>query len=147
MAVFRFRPRANNWIGSSEERYSDAEVSTSTGNGVETHARDGNLIIPAWDIHAKGADGVAALLPRGRNVYVTFDIDAFDPGIAPGTGTPEVGGLTFEQGRRLLELVLSENRIVGFDLVEVTPSLDPSQITALLGVQVMLEAVGMLFKR
>jgi agmatinase len=108
----------------------------------EAHAKDGNLIIPSWDVHAKGPDALAELLPRDRNVYVTFDIDAFDPGIAPGTGTPEVGGLTYEQGRRLLELVIGRNRLVGFDLVEVNPSLDVSQITALLAMQVMVEAIG-----
>lgn len=113
----------------------------------EAHARDGNLIIPSWDVHAKGADALADLLPKDRNVYVTFDIDAFDPGIVPGTGTPEVGGLTYEQGRRLLELVIGRNHLVGFDLVEVNPSLDVSQITALLAMQIMVEAVSFAFSR
>ena len=113
----------------------------------EAHAADGNLIVPSWDIHDKGPDGIADLLPKGRNVYVTFDIDAFDPGLVPGTGTPEVGGLSYEQGRRLLELVVTRNRLVGFDLVEVNPSLDVSQITALLAMQIMVEAVGFAFAR
>jgi agmatinase len=113
----------------------------------EAHAADGNLIVPSWDIHDKGPDGIADLLPKDRNVYVTFDIDAFDPGLVPGTGTPEVGGLTYEQGRRLLELVVTRNRLVGFDLVEVNPSLDVSQITALLAMQIMVEAVGFAFAR
>jgi agmatinase len=113
----------------------------------EAHAADGNLIVPSWDIHDKGPDGIADLLPKDRNVYVTFDIDAFDPGLVPGTGTPEVGGLSYEQGRRLLELVITRNRLVGFDLVEVNPSLDVSQITALLAMQIMVEAVGFAFAR
>jgi agmatinase len=114
---------------------------------LEAHAQHGNVLVPAWDIHAKGPDGIADLLPRDRNVYVTFDIDALDPGIAPGTGTPEVGGLTYEQARRLLELVVTRNRLVGFDTVEVNPSLDVSQITALLALQIMVEAVGFVFSR
>lgn len=113
----------------------------------EAHAQHGNRLVPAWDIHAKGPDGIADTLPRDRNVYVTFDIDAMDPGIAPGTGTPEVGGLTYEQVRRLLELVITRNRLVGFDMVEVNPSLDVSQITALLALQIMVEAVGFVFSR
>jgi agmatinase len=113
----------------------------------EAHAEHGNVLVPAWDIHARGPDGVSDLLPRNRNVYVTFDIDAFDPGIAPGTGTPEVGGLSYEQARRLLELTVANNRLVGFDLVEVNPSLDVSQITALLGLQIMVETVGFAFSR
>jgi agmatinase len=111
----------------------------------EAHAQHGNVLVPAWDIHAKGPDGISDLLPRNRNVYVTFDIDALDPGIAPGTGTPEVGGLTYEQGRRLLEIVITGNRLVGFDTVEVNPSLDVSQITALLALQIMTEAIGFVF--
>jgi agmatinase len=113
----------------------------------EAHTEHGNLIVPSWDIHAKGPEGIASLLPTGRNVYVTFDIDALDPGIAPGTGTPEVGGLTYEQARRILELIITRNRLVGFDLVEVNPSLDVSQITALMAMQVMVEAVGFAFAR
>jgi len=112
----------------------------------EAHARDGNLIVPSFDIHARGPDGIADLLPRHRNVYITFDIDAFDPGIAPGTGTPEVGGLSYEQARRLLELIIGHNRLVGFDLVEVNPSLDVSQITALLGLQIIIETIGLALK-
>jgi agmatinase len=113
----------------------------------EVHRQHGNVIIPAWDIHAKGAAVIAKLLPKGRNVYVTFDIDAMDPGIAPGTGTPEVGGLDFEQAHHLLEAVCTSNKIVGFDLVEMNPGLDPSQITALLSVQLMVEAIGFLHNR
>jgi agmatinase len=113
----------------------------------EAHAADGNLIVPSWEIHDKGPDGLVDLLPKDRNVYVTFDIDAFDPSLVPGTGTPEVGGLSYEQGRRLLELVITRNRLIGFDLVEVNPSLDVSQITALLAMQIMVEAVAFAFAR
>ena len=113
----------------------------------DAHAQHGNVLVPAWDIHAKGPDGISDMLPRDRNVYVTFDIDALDPGVAPGTGTPEVGGLTYEQARRLLELIIVRNRLVGFDMVEVNPSLDVSQITALIALQIMVEAVGFCFSR
>ena len=114
---------------------------------AKAHGDDGNTIIPAWDLHAHGIDALAGLLPRNANVYVTFDIDAMDPAIAPGTGTPEVGGLSYEQARRLIEIVFAENRIVGFDLVEMNPSLDVSEITALLSAQIMLEAIGFLQHR
>lgn len=113
----------------------------------EASRRDGNTVIPAWDVHAHGADHFAADLPEGRDVYVTFDIDGMDASIAPGTGTPEVGGLSYEQARRFLELVCTRNRLVGFDLVEVNPSFDPTQITALLSAQIMIEAMGFVFPR
>ncbi|MCP4250454.1 MAG: agmatinase [bacterium] len=57
----------------------------------------------------------------GPNVYVTVDIDAFDPAYAPGTGTPEPGGLDWYQVTSLLRLVAAEKRIVAADIVEVAP--------------------------
>ncbi|MHB1218133.1 MAG: agmatinase [Alphaproteobacteria bacterium] len=113
----------------------------------EASRRDGNTVIPAWDVHAHGVDHFAGDLPEGRDVYVTFDIDGMDASVAPGTGTPEVGGLSYEQARRFLELVCTRNRLVGFDLVEVNPSFDPTQITALLSAQIMIEAMGFVFPR
>lgn len=113
----------------------------------EASRRDGNTVIPAWDVHAHGVDHFAGALPEGRDVYVTFDIDGMDASIAPGTGTPEVGGLSYEQARRFLELVCTRNRLVGFDLVEVNPSFDSTQITALLSAQLMIEAMGFVFPR
>ena len=57
----------------------------------------------------------------GEKVYVTVDIDGFDPSIAPGTGTPEPGGLSWEQGIGLLRRVCSERQVVAADIVEVRP--------------------------
>jgi agmatinase len=109
---------------------------------LKAHRQHGNVLIPAWDVHTAGVDAVADALPRDRRVYVTFDIDAFDPATAPGTGTPEVGGLSYEQARRVLELVFARNDVVGFDLVEVNPAYDPTQITGLLAAQLLVEAIG-----
>jgi len=57
----------------------------------------------------------------GETVYVTIDIDGFDPAYAPGTGTPEPGGLDWHQVTGLLQLVAAERRIIGADVVEVMP--------------------------
>lgn len=57
----------------------------------------------------------------GQTVYVTIDIDGFDPAYAPGTGTPEPGGLDWYQVTGLLRLVAAEKRIVAADIVEVMP--------------------------
>jgi len=56
------------------------------------------------------------------NVYVTIDVDVFDPGIMPSTGTPEPGGLDWYRVLKLLRAVSKEKRIVGFDVVELCPS-------------------------
>ena len=79
----------------------------------------------------------------GGPVYVSYDIDSFDPAVAPGTGTPEFGGLTSAQG---LEIVrgLRGLQIVGADLVEVSPPYDPAGNTALLGANVLYELLCVL---
>jgi agmatinase len=106
---------------------------------------DGNTIVPAWEIHQKGVDGVADKIPSGERVYITFDIDSMDPSIAPGTGTIEVGGLWYEQARAILEGVCRQNEIVGFDVVEVNPMIENTQLTAILAAQVTLDTLGFIF--
>ncbi|MBI2467289.1 MAG: arginase family protein, partial [Candidatus Rokubacteria bacterium] len=76
---------------------------------------------------------------RGSKVYASFDIDAVDPAFAPGTGTPEVGGLTSYDALALVRGLRGLD-LVGFDLVEVAPQYDsPGQITALLAANLMFE--------
>jgi agmatinase len=73
------------------------------------------------------------------SIYVSFDIDAVDPAFAPGTGTPEVGGLDSYEALRLVR-GLSGLEVVGFDLVEVSPLYDgPGQITSLLAANLIFE--------
>jgi len=78
-----------------------------------------------------------------RPVYVSLDVDAVDPAFAPGTGTPEVGGLTSFQ---ILQLVrgLQGLNIVGFDLVEVSPPYDHGDITAILAANLAFEFISLL---
>jgi agmatinase len=81
-------------------------------------------------------------------VFVSVDVDVVDPGMAPGTGTPEPGGLT---GRQLLDAVRRiaiELPVVGIDVVEVAPPYDSAEITAFLANRVVLEMLsGILFRR
>jgi len=57
-----------------------------------------------------------------EHVYITFDLDAFDPAIMPSTGTPEPGGLDWYQVMRLLKMVAMKKKIIGFDIVELCPN-------------------------
>jgi agmatinase len=89
------------------------------------------------------AQGVAATLEDIQRivrppVYVSLDIDSVDPAFAPGTGTPEVAGLT---SREIMDLVrgLRGLEIVGFDVVEVAPAYDTAEITALLAANLVYE--------
>ncbi len=97
-------------------------------------------------LHAETLDtmGVAAIIAKARAVvgrgptYVSFDIDSIDPGFAPGTGTPEVGGLS---PREALAIVrgLAGIDIVGGDVVEVAPQYDTTTATAQIGAQMLFQ--------
>ncbi len=78
-------------------------------------------VVYARECHADDDWTDRVLNALGETVYVTIDIDGFDPAFAPGTGTPEPGGLDWYQVAGLLRLVAAEKRIVGADIVEVMP--------------------------
>ncbi len=93
--------------------------------------------------------GVAAVAERARAVvgggpvYVSVDVDGFDPAFAPGTGTPEVGGITPREGIALLR-ALTGLRVIGADVVEVAPQYDPTTNTAQLAAQLLFEELALL---
>jgi len=97
-------------------------------------------MITAEEFHAQGMKLFAKHLRafRGQPTYVTLDIDCVDPAFAPGTGTPQVGGFTSAQ---IVELVrgLRGLKLVGCDLVEVSPPYDNGAITSLLAANLLYE--------
>jgi agmatinase len=99
-------------------------------------------------IHEVMEKGISEILKEAHErlkgpVYVTVDIDSADPAFAPGTGTPEVGGLTSYQ---LLQLIrgLHGLNLVGFDIVEVSPPFDHGDITAILASNIVFECLSLL---
>ncbi|MCK5934398.1 MAG: agmatinase [Fulvimarina manganoxydans] len=80
----------------------------------------------------------AKALVGADETYVSFDIDVIDPAFAPGTGTPEIGGITSFEAQSLVRMLSSVN-IIGADVVEVSPPLDQSGLTALTGATMMFE--------
>ncbi len=86
--------------------------------------------------------GLEQVLPdlKDKPVYITLDIDVLDPAFAPGTGTPEPGGVSSADILRAIHL-LGECNVVAFDLVEVAPNLDSSEITQLLAAKLVREAL------
>jgi arginase family enzyme len=75
--------------------------------------------------------------------YLSFDIDALDPAFAPGTGTPEIGGLASWQAQAIMRR-LEEIRFVGMDMVEVSPSFDVAETTALAAATMVWEYLALL---
>jgi agmatinase len=77
---------------------------------------------------------------RNRPVYITLDLDLFDPSLLPGVGTPEPGGLTFQAFISLLK-VLKPLHVIGFDVVELTPDYDPTQISSVAASVILREMI------
>jgi len=77
---------------------------------------------------------------RNRPVYVTLDLDLFDPSLLPGVGTPEPGGLTFQEFISLLK-VLRSLHVIGFDIVELTPDYDPTQTSSVTAAVILREMI------
>jgi guanidinopropionase len=105
----------------------------------EFSAESGMTVLHAEQAVALGMDAVAATaraVVGDGPVYISFDIDCIDPGFAPGTGTPEVGGLAPREVLQLLR-ALSGVDVVGADVVEVAPQYDATTATAQIAAQVL----------
>lgn len=106
----------------------------------------GMLLIPAHKVRQMGIDKVMEMaLERvgDKPVFLTFDIDFVDPAYAPGTGTPEVGGFTSYETLEMVRSLKTVN-FVGFDIVEVLPAYDSSEITAYLAANIVFEFLSIL---
>lgn len=104
------------------------------------------------EIHYRGMDKVLSesftrLLDDCDGVFLSIDIDVVDPGMAPGTGTPEPGGMTSRELLEAVRRICVELPIVGLDIVEVSPLYDSADITAILANRVVLEALSGIAKR
>lgn len=75
-------------------------------------------------------------------LHVSFDLDACDPGIAPGVGTPVKGGLDYREAHMVMEMLADSGRLLGLDLVEINPILDMQNQTAVLGAELVSSALG-----
>ncbi|HET8997796.1 MAG TPA: agmatinase [Acetobacteraceae bacterium] len=106
----------------------------------------GVTVLTAQQVHAAGADGIAQQVRAvvgDAPAYLSFDVDALDPAFAPGTGTPEIGGLASWQAQAVLRR-LRGLPFVGMDVVEVAPAYDVSEITALAAATVAWEYLALL---
>jgi agmatinase len=109
----------------------------------------GVTVLTAQDIHASTPVALAAQVRAilgGGPAYLSFDIDVLDPAFAPGTGTPEVGGLATWQAQAILR-GLHGVAFAGMDLVEVAPAYDVAEITALAGATMVWEYLSLLGSR
>ena len=116
-------------------------VSSTNKQGYQEAKKMGGDILSVRQFRNIGPKKAAKKIPKGR-VYVTIDIDAFDPSIAPGTGTPSHGGFLYYEILEFLAEIAKQNTVVGFDVVEVAPEYDHSQTTSILAAQIILNFIG-----
>jgi agmatinase len=103
----------------------------------------GNTVVTMAQLRERGVGEVLDALPlRHGRCYVSVDVDALDPAIAPGTGSPEFDGFSHALMREMLEGIAARWPVVAFDLVEVSPPLDPGGLTQMLAAQLVLEFAG-----
>ena len=100
------------------------------------------------DIDRAGVAAVAeqAILLAGRGttgIHVSLDLDACDPSVAPGVGTPVKGGLDYREAHMVMEMIADSNLLMALDIVEVNPTLDIQNNTAVLGAELVSSALGM----
>ena len=134
------------WLSGLTE-YGIRSLHTAGDNIALAKSRGANIF---WCQQAKDTrvEDLVEHLHVGDDVYITFDIDALDPAIAPGTGTPEPGGFTYYEAKDILLAVCARCNVIGMDLVEVAPQYDgPGQLTALHGARLILDTVGAVFRR
>lgn len=119
-----------------------------TTGGPLDRGRDGvELCLSPQALREVGIDGVLERMPKDRDYYVSLDIDALDPAQAPGTSTPVPGGLGFEEVVDLVNAVAARRRCIGFDLVEINPRRDPQDLTAAVGLELLLAFLGSHFSQ
>ena len=131
-------PKRTVQIGIRGALYSDADDRWGQDQGIR--------VIDIDEVQTLGVEGVLAEVRRvvgNQKTYVSFDVDALDPVYAPGTGTPEIGGLTTLQAQHLIRGLRGLN-LVGGDVVEVSPPFDPSGNTALVAATLAYEILCVL---
>ena len=102
----------------------------------------GAHLVTDIELQDRGMDDVLDQIPNGGKYYLTIDADGFDPAVMPAVAGPAPGGVTYQQARKLIQGLVNKGRVVGMDIVEITPSRDVNQITAITAGNLMLYMIG-----
>jgi guanidinopropionase len=134
-------PRRVVQIGIRGSLYDPGEHDWARGQGIRVIYIEEFLERGPVDVMAEARSVVGA-----GPTYISFDIDSIDPSMAPGTGTPEIGGFSTREAQRMVRLI-DGVRIVGADVVEVAPPFDVGGITALAGATMLFELTCLMAKQ
>jgi agmatinase len=110
---------------------------------VEAARAYGAHIVTAYELHDVGMEAILARIPDGGRYYITVDLDGMDPAIAPAVAAPMPGGVTYAQARKLIHGLVNKGRVVGMDVVEITPKDDVNQITCITAGRLIVNLIGM----
>jgi agmatinase len=103
----------------------------------------GAHLISAYELHDAGMDAILARISDGGRYYITVDMDGMDCAIAPAVAAPMPGGVTFLQARKLIHGLVKKGRVVGMDVVEITPRDDVNKITCITAGRLIVNLIGM----
>ena len=102
----------------------------------------GAHLITARELHQNGVESILERIPNKQNYYITIDADGFDPSVMPGVAGPAPGGITYHQATELIQGLVKNGRVVGMDIVEITPSRDLNNISSLTAGRLIINLIG-----
>ena len=103
----------------------------------------GANLITAYELHDEGMDAILKRIPDGGRYYLTIDMDGMDCAVAPAVAAPMPGGVTFIEARKLIHGLVAKGRVVGMDVVEITPREDINKITCITAGRLIVNLIGM----
>ncbi|MFB9994461.1 arginase family protein [Deinococcus oregonensis] len=104
----------------------------------------GHTLVPMEQVESQ-FQTLLESMPAHRPVYLSIDVDAFDPAVLPGTSSPEPDGLTYALTMRLIREVVRRHQVVALDVVELAPNLDPTGRSELLAARLIMETLAEVF--
>ena len=117
-------------------------VSSTAKEGYIDAIKGGSNIYSVRQFRKLGVNQMIEKIPKGVRYYITIDIDAFDPSIASGTGTPSHGGFYYYEVLEFIDGLTKRGNVVGLDLVEVAPDYDLTNSTSTLAAQLLMNIIG-----
>jgi arginase family enzyme len=117
-----------------------------TGSARSEEVRDalayGAQIITSYEVLEKGMSPVLARIPDGGTYYLTIDADGIDPAVMPAVAAPAPGGLLYHHVRELIHGLVCKGRVIGMDIVEITPARDLNEITSIVAGRFIRNLIG-----
>ena len=117
-------------------------VSSTAKDGYIDAKQLGSKIFSVRHLRKMGIQKILDEIPKNTRYYLSIDIDAFDPSIASGTGTPSHGGFYYYEVLELIDGIIKQGNIIGLDLVEVAPDYDLTNSTSTLAAQLLMNTIG-----